>query len=205
MFWISDLLRSFWRNLGLQSWSEIARVGQPTTNPSHCAWSMFLLHFLPVTSAERSKKRDRKSKIAVCCYPVRACAAGVKQCLRVCVCVCLSVCVSVCVCVCLQKNIEKCFKQGCKGVNRCYSHRKTISMILLGRFCTWYKSRRFFAPLFQLLPIIGFVAPLLSNSHVVFVVSNATRAPIRENTGGIDLPMYREARGVSIPWMHSSI
>jgi len=70
------------------------------------------------------------------------CAAGVKQCLRV--------------CVCPQKNIEKCFKQGRKDVYRCYSQRKTISIIILGRFCTWYKSRRFCTPLFQLLPIIGF-------------------------------------------------
>jgi len=53
-------------------------------------------------------------------------------------------------------------------------------------------------PLFQLLPIIGFVAPPLSKSRVVVTVSNATRAPIRENTGGIDLAMYGEACGVSI-------
>ena len=72
-------------------------------------------------------------------------------------------CLCVCVCVCPQKNIEKCFKQGRKGVYRCHSQWKTISIIILGRFCTWYKSRRFFMPLFQLLPIIGFVAPPLSN------------------------------------------
>jgi len=52
---------------------------------------------------------------------------------------------------------------------------------------TWYKSRRFFTPLFQLLPIIGFVAPPLSKSHVVGTISNATRTPIRENSGGIDV------------------
>ena len=67
-----------------------------------------------------------------------------------------------CLCVCPQKNIEKCFKQGRKGVYRHHSQRKTISIIILGRFCTWYKSRRFFMPLFQLLPIISFVAPPLS-------------------------------------------
>ena len=59
-------------------------------------------------------------------------------------------------------------------------------------------------PLFQLLPIIDFVAPPLSKSHVVVTVSNATRTPIRENTGGIDLATYREAHGVSIPGIHSS-
>jgi len=47
--------------------------------------------------------------------------------------------------------------------------------------------------------IIGFVAPSLSKSHAVVTVSNATHAPISENTGGIDLATYREARGVSIP------
>jgi len=72
--------------------------------------------------------------------------------------------VSVCVCtwgwVCVhKKKFEKCFKQGCKGVYGRHSQRKTISIIILGRFCTRYKSRRFFTPLFQLLPIIGFVAP----------------------------------------------
>jgi len=54
-------------------------------------------------------------------------------------------------------------------------------------------------PLFQLLPIIGFVAPPLSKLHVVVMVSNATRTPICENTGGIDLAMYRELHGVGIP------
>ena len=57
-------------------------------------------------------------------------------------------------------------------------------------------------PLFQLLPIIGFVAPPLLKSHVVVMVSNETRTPIRENTGGIDLAMYLEVcggGGVSIP------
>ena len=76
-----------------------------------------------------------------------------------------------CLCVCPQKNIEKCFKQGRKGVYRHHSQRKTISIIILGRFCTWYKSRRFFMPLFQLLPIIGFVAPPLSKSHLVVAVA----------------------------------
>ena len=54
-------------------------------------------------------------------------------------------------------------------------------------------------PLFQLLPIIGFVAPPLLKSHMVVMVSNTTRTPICKNTGGIDLVMYEEARGVSIP------
>ena len=126
-------------------------------------------------------------------HPMRACAAGVKQ---------MPLCV--CVCVCLQENIEKYFKQGRKGVYRCHSQWKTISIIILGRFCTWYKSRRFFTPLFQLLHIIGFVAPPPSKSHMVVMVSNATHTPKCENTGGIDLAMYREARRVSIPWIHSS-
>ena len=108
-------------------------------------------------------------------------------------------CLCVCVCVCPQTNIEKCFKQGCKGVYRNHGQRKTISIIILGRFCTWYKPRRFFASLFQLLPIISFVAPPLSKSHVVVTVSNATRTAIRENTGGIDLATYGEACGVSTP------
>ena len=92
----------------------------------------------------------RPGKVCLRNYPVRACAAGVKQCL----------------CVCPPKNIEKCFKQGRKGIYRRHSQRKTISIIILGHLCTWYKSRRFFTPLFQLLPIIGFVAPPLSKSHV---------------------------------------
>ena len=54
-------------------------------------------------------------------------------------------------------------------------------------------------PLFRLLPVIGFVAPPLSKSHVVVTVSNTTRTLVRENTGGIDLATYGEARGVSIP------
>ena len=56
-------------------------------------------------------------------------------------------------------------------------------------------------PSFQLLPIIGFVAPPLLNRIVVVMVSNATRTPIRicKNTGGIDLATYGEARGVGIP------
>jgi len=54
-------------------------------------------------------------------------------------------------------------------------------------------------PLFQLLPIIGFVAPSLSKSHVVVTVSNETRTPIHENTDRINLAMYEEAHGVSIP------
>ena len=53
--------------------------------------------------------------------------------------------------------------------------------------------------LFQLLPIIGFVAPPLSKSRVIVMASNTTRTPIHENTGGIDLATYGEARGVSIP------
>ena len=39
----------------------------------------------------------------------------------------------------------------------------------------------------------------LSKSHVVVTVNNATRTPICENGGGIDLATYIEARGVSIP------
>jgi len=54
-------------------------------------------------------------------------------------------------------------------------------------------------PLFQLLPIIGFVAPPCLKSHVVVTVSNATHTHIREDTGGINLATYGEARGVSIP------
>jgi len=100
-----------------------------------------------------------------------------------------------CVCVHVCKKIF--FKQGRKGVYRHHSQRKTISIIILECFCMWYKSRRFFRPLFQLLPIIGFMTPPLSKSHVVVTVSNATRTPIHENTGGINPAMYvqRGARG----------
>ena len=95
--------------------------------------------------------------------PACACAAGVKQCLLVCVCACVCVCVS-------AKNIEKCFKQGHKGVYRRHSQRnsKTIRIIILGHFCTWYKSRRFFSPLFHwATSYYRFVAPPLSKTHVV--------------------------------------
>jgi len=51
---------------------------------------------------------------------------------------------------------------------------KTTNEIILERFCTWQISRRFFSPLFQLIPIIGFLAPPLSKSHMVFMVSNST-------------------------------
>jgi len=54
-------------------------------------------------------------------------------------------------------------------------------------------------PLFQLLLIIGFMASPLSKSHAVVTVSNTTRTPICETTGGIDLATYGEACGVSIP------
>ena len=54
-------------------------------------------------------------------YPARACAAGVKHCLRV--------CVYVCVCLC-KKNIEKCFKQGRKGVYRRHSQWNHTRMFL---------------------------------------------------------------------------
>ena len=54
-------------------------------------------------------------------------------------------------------------------------------------------------PLFQLLPIIGFVAQPLSKSHVVVTVSNDNHTPIRENTGRTDLATYGEVRGISIP------
>jgi len=66
-------------------------------------------------------------------YPACACAVGVKQCLLV--------------GVCRQKNFEKCFKQGC-GIYRHHSQQKTISIIRLGHFCTWYKPRWFFMPYF---------------------------------------------------------
>jgi len=111
---------------------------------------------------------------------------------------CLCVCMCVCGCVCPQKNIEKCFKQSHKGVYRRHSQWKTISVIILGHFCTWYKSRWFFTLFFQLLPIISFMAPPLSKLHVVVMVSNTTRTSICENTGGIDLATYKEV------WIHSS-
>jgi len=88
--------------------------------------------------------------------------AGVKQCIHVCV----SVCVVCVLCVCRQRNIEKCFKQVAKTFTD-VSQRKTISVIRLWRFYTWCKSRRFLTPLFQLLPIIGFVAPHILKSDMV--------------------------------------
>ena len=54
-------------------------------------------------------------------------------------------------------------------------------------------------PLFQLLPIIGFVVPPLSKSHVVVKVSNATRTQIHGNTGRVYLATHEEAHGVNIP------
>ena len=59
-----------------------------------------------------------------------------------------------CLCVCRQKNIDTSSRVA-KA-----TQRKTI---ILEHFCTWYKSRWFFSPLFQLLPIISFLAPPLSN------------------------------------------
>jgi len=52
--------------------------------------------------------------------------------------------------------------------------------------------------LFQLLPIISFVAPPLSKPHVVVTVSNATHTHIPKNTGKIVLATYQEALRVSI-------
>ena len=49
-----------------------------------------------------------------------------------------------CLCVCVSAKKYWKMLQGCKGVYRRHSLRKTISMIILGRFCTWYKSRQFF-------------------------------------------------------------
>jgi len=113
-------------------------------------------------------------------YPACACAAGVKQCLRV--------------CVCVRKTKLKNASNRVTRRYRRHSQWKTISIILLGHFCTWYKSRRFFTLLFQLLPIIGFVAPPLLKTHLV-VTGSATQLahsqdPIRENTGRMDLATY---------------
>ena len=57
-----------------------------------------------------------------------------RQCRRVCVCVCVFVCVG-----------KKIFKSAS-------TQWKTTNGIILERLCTWHKSRRFFSPLFQLLP-----------------------------------------------------
>ena len=56
-----------------------------------------------------------------------------------------------------------------------------------------------YATISAILPIISFVAPPLSKLHVVVMVSNTTRTPICKNTGRIDLAMYGEVCGVSIP------
>ena len=53
-------------------------------------------------------------------------------------------------------------------------------------------------PLFQLLPIIGFVAPPLSKSHMVVYGQQHNSYSHSKNTGGIDLATYKEARWVSI-------
>ena len=60
-------------------------------------------------------------------------------------------------------------------------------------------SRQFFTLLFQLLPIIGFVTPPLSKSHMIVTVNKETRTSICENTGAIDLAMYEKAGKVIIP------
>jgi len=56
-------------------------------------------------------------------------------------------------------------------------------------------------PLFQLLPIIGFVAPPLSKLHVVVTVSNSTHTLIREIQVVQESIWQRTERraGVSIP------
>ena len=120
-------------------------------------------------------------------YLTHACTAGVKQCL----------CVCVCVCVCVVKEI---LKNASSRIAKAFAdiivNKKTISIIRLGCFCTWYKSRHFFTPLFQLLPIIGFMAPPLSKSHMVVMVSNKnsyshTRKYKRNRSGNV----RRGARG----------
>jgi len=83
--------------------------------------------------------------------------------------------VSVCVCVCVGKKILKnASSRVARAVKDVYIQWKATNKITLECFCTWHKSRRFFLLLFQLLPIIGFLAPPLSKSHVVFIVSNPT-------------------------------
>ena len=82
-----------------------------------------------------------------------------------------------CVCVCCECVGKEVLKNASSGVAKAFTdvnQWKTISIIRLGHFCTWCKSRRFFTPLFQLLPIISFVAPPLLKSHMVVTVSNAS-------------------------------
>ena len=69
---------------------------------------------------------------------------------------------------------------------------------MLGRFCTGYQSRRFFTSLFQLLPIIGFVAPPLfeiARSTTVVTVSSYSHARkyMRNRSGSV-----QAAHGVTI-------
>ena len=44
-------------------------------------------------------------------------------------------------------------------------HKQKMNIILLGHLLTWYKSRQFFSPVLQLLPISILVAPPLLNSY----------------------------------------
>ena len=69
-------------------------------------------------------------------YPACACAAGVKQCLRVCI----------CMCVCVGQKI---LKNASSMVAKAFTDVLIISVIRLGRFCTWYKSRWFLCHYFS--------------------------------------------------------
>ena len=72
----------------------------------------------------------------------------------------------------------------------------------------WYKSRRFFIPLFQLLPIIGFMTPPLSKSHVIITVSNTTRTPhistAQATNAGVRRPGCEATCGELQLWYHRS-
>ena len=103
-------------------------------------------------------------------------------------------CLCVCVCVYVStkrllinasSRVAKEFTDVAVNENNQHNHTRTFLYLIQVR-----------AVLYAVISaIIGFVAPPLLKLHGVVMVSNETHTPIHENTGGIDLAMYKEARG----------
>ena len=83
---------------------------------------------------------------------------------------CVCPCVHVSVCLSVSQKYCKTLQVGQ------LRHSKTNSQqVHIGTFLSCYKSRWFFPALFQLLPIIDFLAPPLLKSHMVVTVSNCSQ------------------------------
>ena len=123
------------------------------------AW-LAILHTYAFALLPRARMRSRGKAMPSC----------------LCVCVCLSLSLSLSVSVCVSAKIYwkmlQAGSQSRKGIYRRHSQWKTISIIILGCFYTWYKSRWFFVPLFQLLPIISFMAPYFLFYNVLYSPSD---------------------------------